>query len=145
MWTTPEDVIEHLARVAEDFPGMEITPAHYDENQNMLTIKLESSSIEPNISQAEINRIVEPFDVEPENVSVYASSDDHWMDYESESAALILEVVLDNRKELWEEPQVRVEPVFEGVQTESEYCEIGGEVDLSRNDAEDYFARVDLE
>ena len=147
MRQTPEQFIEHLAKIDEDFGGIEIYPMHCDENQNVLTIRLESSEYgEPDITQEQINEIIAPLNVGPEAVKVYASSEPMYLAYEDHEVALLMQIKVPTpENEVGEPPRVKVEPVFEGVHTEPFTVDSGEMADISVNKGMDYKARVTVE
>jgi len=147
MRQTPEQFIEHFAKIDDDFGGIEIYPVYCDENQNVLTIRLESSEYgEPDITQEQINTIIEPLNVEPEAVKVYASSEPRYLAHEDHEVALVMQIKVPTPEhEVGEPPRVKVEPVFEGVYKEPFTVDSGEIADISVNESMDYKAKVIVE
>lgn len=87
------EFIDKVAQLDEEIGSIDINMHHLDENENLVNLKLESSQYgEPGISGEEINNICETFGVGADAITVYASSENMYMDKENDTHALLVSV-----------------------------------------------------
>jgi len=86
-------VIDNIAKLDETLNGVDIHIHYLDEEQNFIALEIGSADWKSvDITGEELNEICRTFNVDAESLTVYASSDNMYMDRERDNHALLVEV-----------------------------------------------------